>query len=284
MGDWSAWIGRSVTQSDVLTPSLVRRHRATLDAADEPAPLSGIHWCLCPPDAATADLDEDGHPRRDAPDSFLPPIDLPRRMWASSTVEFIAPIRVGAAITRTSRIADIVEKAGSSGRLAFVTLDHVVASDGVDAVRETQTLVYRQATPVPTKNRVSGDGEAAPHSPPPPLNANDWPHCRSITPSAALLFRFSALTFNAHRIHYDLPYARDAEGYAGLVVHGPLTATLLLDHVTSLFGAPRQFSFRASAPAFAGEALMLGARHDGKTIALIAHGPRGVCMTASAQP
>ena len=300
MGDWQDWIGKTHVQSDILTPALVQRHRATLDLTPhDPAPLPGIHWILNLPEAATADLGEDGHPRRDIAGSFLPPIDLPRRMWASSEVEFLGDIPVGAAVTRTSTIADIAKKTGSSGRLAFVTLDHAIEADGLAVVREKQTLVYREANKSPSpsgeglgvgtlNSRATPAVESKPivPTPTPPLKGRgleSWPHHRTLTPSETLLFRFSALTFNTHRIHYDLPYARDVEGYKALVVHGPLTATLLLNWATELFGPIRRFAFRAVSPAFAGEELTLVARQDSDGITLAALGPTGTeCIKASA--
>jgi 3-methylfumaryl-CoA hydratase len=314
VSDWSDWIGRTVSQSDMLTPALIQRHRATLDRTPaDPAPLPGIHWVLNLPEAATAELGEDGHPRRaglpagkvendraglpagkaeknpDIAGSFLPPIDLPRRMWASSEVEFVAPIAVGATVERVSTIADIAEKSGNSGRLAFVTLDHRIAADGVEAIREKQTLVYREALQpsTPTSSSFPRRRESLIRRSMPQeqvmdsrLRGNDrslgtYPHHHTLTPTETLLFRFSALTFNTHRIHYDAPYARDVEGYAGLVVQGPLTATLLLNWATTLFGPVRAFRFRALAPAFAGAPLTLVARQDGDAITLAALGPDG---------
>ncbi len=298
---WQDWIGKGQSQSDILTPALVQRHRATLDLSpDNPAPLPGIHWVLNLPEAATADLGDDGHPRRDIPGSFLPPIDLPRRMWASSEIDFLAPIPVGATVTRTSMIADIIEKSGSSGRLAFVTLNHVVRANGVEAVREKQALVYREAVTVAPQHRssfprrresITGQSNSQEQVMDSRLRGNDellraragYPYHITLTPSETLLFRFSALTFNTHRIHYDLPYARDVEGYRGLVVHGPLTATLLLNWATGLFGPLRHFAFRAVAPAFAGETLTLVAREEADGITLAALGPDGTeCIKASA--
>ena len=291
MGDWQDWIGKTHVQSDILTPALVQRHRATLDLTPhDPAPLPGIHWILNLPEAATADLGEDGHPRRDIAGSFLPPIDLPRRMWASSEVEFLGDIPVGTAVTRTSTIADIAEKSGSSGRLAFVTLDHAIEADGLAVVREKQTLVYREAN-LPSRLRegsgvgLSSESIASRTAPAPPAGGRgaSYPHHRTLTPSEALLFRFSALTFNTHRIHYDLPYARDVEGYKALVVHGPLTATLLLNWATELFGPIRRFAFRAVSPAFVGEILTLVARQDSDSFTLAVLGPTGTeCIKASA--
>ena len=282
MSQWQEWIGRSHEQSEQLTPALVRRHRATLDLSpDDPAPLAGIHWCLNLPEAASAELGEDGHPRRTIAGCFLPPSPMPRRMWAASEAEFLAPIPVGATVTRTSTIAAIEEKQGASGALAFVTLDHAVSADGVPVVREKQTLVYREPAIVT---------DAAP-SAPAPERADDglvkalklYDHQHSFTPDEALLFRFSALTFNTHRIHYDAPYATGIEGYRGIVVHGPLTATLLLNWASGLYGPIRRFTFRAVSPAIAGEPLTLAARQEDGHIILAAHGPDGrECVKASA--
>ncbi len=278
MSDWQHWVGREHVQRDVLTPSLVQRHRATLDRDPaDPTPLPGIHWLLNLPDAATADLGEDGHPRRDIPGSFLPPIDLPRRMWAASTVDFLMPIPVGAEVERRSVIRSIEEKQGSSGRLAFVSLDHVTSANGTAAVNETQTLVYRAAN-------TDAPAFIAPRSGAAVVDAGQWTHVRTLTPNEALLFRFSALTFNSHRIHYDAPYAREVEGYPGLVVHGPLTATLLLGWASELLGPVTHFAFRAAAPAFAGEVLTLVARQEGDMLTLAALGPTGAtCITAEAR-
>ncbi len=276
-GNWQDWIGRTHTQADVLTPALLARFHATFEGttAGDLAP-QGIHWCICTPEAQTAELGDDGHPRRDLPGSFLPPIALPRRMWASSTVEFHAPLRVGAAVERRSTIAEISEKSGGSGTLVFVQLDHEVRGDGLLAVRERQTLVYREAG-------------AASKKPDADVDAPDralWPYQRSLTPNTALLFRYSALTFNSHRIHYDAPYARDVEGYAGLVVHGPLMATLLLNFIAQHHGANRlsAFNFRALSPAFVDDALHLVAAPEGDGLTVAALGNDGrKCVTATAQ-
>lgn len=277
MGAWDAWIGRSEVRTDILSPALIERFRATIDSPipDDPAP-QGVHWLTCVPDAPTALLGEDGHPlRSESEDSFFPPIPLPRRMWASSKVEFVAPIEAGAAIVRRSTIASVSEKTGSTGALAFVDVTHETTANGAVAIRETQTLVYRDAV--------------ASSSPPAPRPADvdpdlaDWPIHRRIVPSEALLFRFSALTFNTHRIHYDVPYARDMEGYRALVVHGPLMASLLVDLVARELGTNilRRFAFRAQTPAFAGEPLHLVARQDGDKLALAALGGDGrTCVSA----
>jgi 3-methylfumaryl-CoA hydratase len=236
----STWIGRRAVREDVVTVQLVDAYRATLaprlfDPAKPDEAPPGLHWCLALATPAETDLGVDGS---DARGSFLPPALLPRRMWAGGEVETIAPIRIGAAIRRTATITDIQEREGRSGRLCFVTVRHEIESDGVLALRERQDLVFREA------------GRRAP----PLISARPradliW----QIDVSPVLLFRFSALTFNGHRIHYDHPYSTQAEGYGGLVVHGPLQADLLLNQASVLLGAvPHRFSYRCIAPLIAG--------------------------------
>ncbi len=277
MADWSAWIGRTQVQDDVLTPGLLARFRATLDsAATGDVAAQGVHWCLCLPDAPTAGLGADGHPlRNDSPESFLPPVPLPRRMWASSKVEFIAPISSGASIARQSRVAAITEKSGSTGTLVFVDIDHETQADGALSIRERQTVVYREATTAAPTPRPA---DAAP-------DLSSWQWHRPMLPAEPLLFRYSALTFNSHRIHYDLPYAVEEERYRGLVVHGPLMATLLLDLAARELGDNRlsRFAFRGQSPAFAGEPLHLVGKADGDEIRLAVLGGDGrVVMSAEA--
>jgi 3-methylfumaryl-CoA hydratase len=268
MTDWQDWIGRSVMASDVATPGLAMRYRATLDLGAD-APLLGLGWCLCLPDAATATLGPDGHPPRG---DFLPPVPLPRRMWAASELVLHHGIAPGMAVSRTSRIAAVREKQGATGALLFVEVAHALHADNRLVQEETQTLVFRAPADAPADS-------AAPASPPsaPPPARDDWPHRRTITPGPALLFRYSALTFNSHRIHYDLPYARAVEGYAGLVVHGPLVATLLLHLAQDVLGdrPVGRFGFRALAPAFADRPLTLCAREDADGLALAAFDDRG---------
>ena len=266
------WIGREQVQHDVLTPALLARFRATIDSVEcgDGAP-QGIHWCLCLPDAPTAGLGPDGHPLRGG---FLPPIELPRRMWASSKVEFHSPIMVGARIERRSVIASVEEKQGGSGTLVFVTVKHETISNDVLAVSEVQTLVYRDA---PSEAMAPPKNEGA--------DIKDWAWTRSLVPSESLLFRFSALTFNTHRIHYDAPYAKGVEGYPALVVHGPLTATLLLDLAARNLGSNKlaSFEFRGMAPAFVGDDLHLVGRQEGEQVTLSALGGDGrVVMAAKA--
>ncbi len=277
MADWSAWIGRTQTQKDVLTPGLLTRFRAMLDsAATGKMAAQGIHWCLCLPDAPTADLGADGHPlRNDSPESFLPPVPLPRRMWASSKVEFIAPVAVDASVRRQSRVAAITEKSGSTGTLVFVDIDHETHANGALAIRERQTIVYREATTAPPAPRPA---DATP-------DLSSWQWHRPMLPVEPLLFRYSALTFNSHRIHYDLPYAVDEECYRGLVVHGPLMATLLLDLAARELGdnSLARFAFRGQSPAFAGEPLHLVGKAGGNEITLAVLGGDGrMVMSAEA--
>ena len=260
MNDWSGWTGREERRTDRLDPGLAARWLATFDLSEQRAGAlpQGIHFALCTPDAASAALGEDGHPARsDDPGSFLPPVPLPRRMWAGSKVRFHALIAIEATIERLSRIASITPKSGSSGDMVFVELEHETSADGELAVSETQTLVYREAA-----------ASNAPLSPPEAEEArfdpSDWEEHRAIVPDPRLLFRYSALTFNTHRIHYDWPYARDVERYRGLVVHGPLMASLLMQMAQTKLGdnALTGFAFRALSPAIAGEPLNLVMRQD----------------------
>ena len=276
---FDAWIGRETRAADRLDEGLAARWLATFDLPrPDPAIMpQGIHFALCTPDAPTALLGEDGHPARDdSAASFLPPFPMPRRMWASSKIAFHAPIAIGAVIERNSRIAAISEKAGGSGRLAFVDVEHVTQANGTVAVIETQTLVYREAV-----------APNAPLSPPPPGEAafdpSGWEAHRNLTPDPLLLFRYSALTFNSHRIHYDAPYAEQVERYRGLVVHGPLTASLLLQLAAKELGENRlrSFAFRGLSPAIAGEPLHLVMRKDETGYELAAFAGDGRQVTAA---
>lgn len=189
-------------------------------------------------------------------------------MWASSAVQFHAPISAGAAIERRSTVASVKEKTGSTGTLVFVEVDHATHADAVLAVSERQSIVYRAAAaPGPVSYAPA---EVA-------VDTAGWDWHRDLLPSEPLLFRFSALTFNSHRIHYDRPYAVGEEGYRGLVVHGPLTATLLLDLAQRHLGANalKSFAFRGLSPAFAGERLHLLGKRDGAALTLLALGSDG---------
>ncbi|MBM0169455.1 FAS1-like dehydratase domain-containing protein [Altererythrobacter sp. C41] len=279
MTEWNAWIGREQRSTDRLDPSLAARWCATFDlpAPSDEAMPQGIHFCLCTPEAPTAQLGEDGHPRRDdSAASFLPPVSLPRRMWAASEIEFLGPIAVGAAVERVSRVAAIAAKDGRSGPMTFVEVVHETSADGALAVRETQTLVYREA--------AAGDAPLAP----PPVGESrfapaGWDAHRVVHPDPRLLFRYSAVTFNTHRIHYDAPYAREVERYRGLVVHGPLTASLLLQLAARELGdnVLKRFAFRGLSPAIAGEPLHLVMRGTGDAIELAAFADDGRQVTGA---
>jgi 3-methylfumaryl-CoA hydratase len=215
---------------------------ATLDR-DDPEPRDGDvlpplwHWLYFLPIARQSQLGPDGHPKRGG---FLPPVPLPRRMWAGSRMEFLRPLRVGDAIERISTVESVDAKQGKSGELVFVVVRHEIAANGIAAIREWHDIVYRDP-PKP--------GEPAPPGKPAPRDAA-WR--REVVPDDVLLFRYSALTFNGHRIHYDRRYVTTEEGYPGLVVHGPLLATLLIglvrDHVPGADVAA--FTFRAVRPIF----------------------------------
>ena len=255
MSAYSDWLGRTDIRGDVVTQAAVRRFQATLDTPMVAGVPQGFHWCLCLPDTATEALGVDGHPPKGG---FLPPIELPRRMWAASDVTFLTPIEMDAEIERVSTVENITEKSGKSGTLVFVEVQHVTRANGADAIREKQTIVYREAAlkQMPLPADASEDGGA--------VELADWGFTRSLTPRTTTLFRYSALTFNSHRIHYDRDYALSEEHYPGLVVHGPLMATLLLDHCAREFGpdALSRFSYRGVSPAFVDQPLHLVGRGD----------------------
>jgi 3-methylfumaryl-CoA hydratase len=233
------WIGREEVAIRRASADLETRFGALLDR-DPSAPLPAhifpvSHWLHFLPPARHSEIDSDGHPRRGG---FLPPVPLPRRMWAGSRVRFLAPIPVDAMMEHRSVIADVRHKGGATGDLVFVTVHHRIVVDGITAIEDEQDIVYR-TPPAPGQ-------AAAPLGA--PVGLGDL--SRRVTPDTVMLFRHSALMFNGHRIHYDRDYARDVEGYAGLVVQGPLVAALLLDHF--LTAAPdrpvARFAFRAQRP------------------------------------
>ncbi len=239
---WRAWVGRSEESSDTIDPLRARAMQAALDdpappleAGDALPPL--WHWLYFWTVAPEAALGPDGHAARGG---FLPPIDLPRRMWAGSRVSFPRPLPVGARATRRSEIAEVNIKEVRSGPLAFVKVRHQVATEEGVCIEEEQDLVYRAA---PAPGAEPRPGELAPAT-------SVW--CRAMPPDPVLLFRYSALTFNGHRIHYDLKFTTEVEGYPGLVVHGPLLATLMADLVRRERPEARiaRFEIRAQRPIF----------------------------------
>jgi 3-methylfumaryl-CoA hydratase len=265
-----SWVGRTQDRVDWVNPNHLAAWNATLDR-DDPFPREGdevppgFHWALFPPLARQSELGPDGHPRRGG---FLPPVPLPRRMWAGSRIRFEQPLRVGSRVEQVSRIDRVEEKSGRAGRLVFVTVRHTVRSDGALALEEEQDLVYREA-PRPGATEPSAD----------PAPPGAWR--REIVPDDVLLFRYSALTFNGHRIHYDHPYVTKVEGYPGLIVHGPLLAILLLDLVRRERPDAQlsAFAFRAFRPVFdigpfciagkpAPDGLLLWAEDNGGALAM----------------
>ncbi|HYE51345.1 MAG TPA: MaoC family dehydratase N-terminal domain-containing protein [Azospirillaceae bacterium] len=246
-GDWGAWIGRTEERREVLDTGSLRRYAAALgeDLDVERTPPSLAHWAFFLPVAGASEIGPDGHPARGG---FLPPVPLPRRMFAAAEMSFEGPLRLGAPATLTARVADVKQRSGRTGGLVFVEVDRTIAQDGAVRVRERQTIVYREA----------GDPQPpVPETVPPDPGDEVW------TPGPVELFRFSAVTFNSHRIHYDLPYATAEEGYPGLVVHGPLTAARLYGLARRRAGAaPARFAFRAAAPLFAGQPIRLTAGEE----------------------
>jgi len=269
------WLGRVREDEDEVTLAPARALAAVLDL-DGPAPRRGEalpplwHWLYALPHERQSAIGSDGHPKRG---DFLPPVPLPRRMWAGGRLQFVKPLRIGEAIRRTSTIADISAKDGRSGPLVFVRVKHEIAgSEGV-AIVEEQDIVYR-ADPAPD----------APAPRPEPAPAGEQ-YARTVHPEPVLLFRYSALTFNGHRIHYDRPYAQDVEGYVGLVVHGPLIATLLVDALARQQPGVQiaSFSFKAMRPLFDTADFSVCSRIDAGTAALWARDAQGfLAMQASA--
>lgn len=250
-----AWIGRTEVATDVVTRAPLAALAATLDHDGPPGPDAAIppcwHWLYFLPIRRQSEIGPDGHPERGG---FLPPVPLPRRMWAGSRIAFASPVRAGEAITRESRIDDVRLKEGRTGPLVFVNVSHRIAAGGVPAIEEHHDIVYRD---------LPKAGEIAPEPAAAPAGA-EW--TRRIVPDDVLLFRYSALTFNGHRIHYDRRYVTGVEGYPGLVVHGPLIATLLLDllHRELPAARVREFRFRAVKPLFDTHAFEVCGRRDGE--------------------
>jgi 3-methylfumaryl-CoA hydratase len=267
------WIGREERASEMLTPALTERFLATFDRTGESDPGAEapvmLHHALCQPVAATSQLGPDGHPKRGG---FLPPVTLPRRMWAGGEIAFHSAPRVGQTVARRSVIDDVHIKQGRSGSLCFVTVTHAYATEGRALLTERQDIVYREAPSPGT----------TPKAPPP---APEGASRREVDPSPELLFRYSALTFNSHRIHYDHPYVTGEEGYPGLVVHGPLQAALLVQYAADLRGAaPARFRFRGMSPVFSGSPLVLHATEEDGAMTLWSAAPGGpVAMEATAE-
>jgi len=238
---WRAWLGHREATADTLDLNRARALQATLDSGDPPLqagdPLPPLwHWLYFWTVAPASAIGPDGHAERGG---FLPPIELPRRMWAGSRLSFPAPLPLGAEVRRESEITAVDFKEGRSGPLAFVTVRHRVSAADTLAIEEEHDIAYRAAA---RPGEAPRPGSPAPADPP-------WR--REIRPDPVLLFRYSALTFNGHRIHYDQPYVTGVEGYPGLIVHGPLLATLMVELARRAAGRPvASFRFRALRPIF----------------------------------
>ena len=246
--DLSAWVGRSETQYDTATATPFAAMSATLDWPGVMAnvrPPSGTtlpllwHWLYFLPLPMQSEIGPDGHPQRGG---FMPPVPQPRRMWAGSDFEFHAPLCIGDTLSRTSTIVSVNEKSGRTGKLVFVRVRHEIRRNGLGqvALTEHHNIVYRDA---PSPNDVTPPPQAAPA---------EFTWQRRIVPDDVLLFRYSALTFNGHRIHYDRKYVTEVEGYPGLIVHGPLIATLLMDLLRRNLpdAVVSRFEFKAVRPTF----------------------------------
>ncbi|MFK8019953.1 MAG: MaoC family dehydratase N-terminal domain-containing protein [Pseudomonadales bacterium] len=270
------WIGKQDRESDTVTPELVKRFRATLSGCTElteDVPL-GIHWCLALPAASRDKIGVDGHPEKGG---FIPPVPLPRRMWASSKICFHSKLSLGGNVERISTITDVVAKHSSaSGPLVFVHIDHTFAQSGEVIIEDQQTVVYRQASVFKQPALDSQSGLQG---------AENSALTRNVSPNSTLLFRYSALTFNAHRIHYDHNYTTSEEGYPGLVVQGPLMATLLMNLVqaSQASNPMREFEFRGVAPAFVDRQLQLSVGDPAANSIEARNQDGALVMTAKAQ-
>jgi 3-methylfumaryl-CoA hydratase len=273
----SRWIGRSETREDVIHLGPATRMHALL-GRDTSAPREGDalapmwHWAYFLETAPHAELGPDGHPR---PADFMPPVSLARRMWAGGRLEIKAALKIGNAVRCVSTIANVSRKSGRSGELCFVTIRFEFFCGDILHFSEEHDIVYREEA-------RSGDLPPPPTPPTPPTNA-DWSEQIDVDP--VQLFCYSALTYNTHRIHYDRKYCLEIEGYEGLVVHGPLTATQLVGLARRhADGAEvKRFHFRALSPIFDTAPHRISGRRDGDRIELWATTSGGaLAMTASA--
>jgi 3-methylfumaryl-CoA hydratase len=272
------FIGRTEEKHDSITAGPLTRFAATLDsnrkafaAGNAIPPLA--HWLFFLPNTPNAELGPDGHAKRGG---FIPALEgYPRRMWAGSRISFLKDIRVGDEFLRVSRIAAVKPKTGASGSMVFVTVRHELSRLGeAPSIIDEHDIVYRSL--------------ASPALTPAPRQVEAGPWRRTLIPDAVMLFRYSALTFNGHRIHYDRDYARNEEGYPGLVVHGPLIATLLVDLIGRNAPEARvdSFSFRAVSPLFDGAEMSINAGlpdHDGTILLWAANPQGGLAMSAQAK-
>ena len=259
-----SWIGRTETLHDIVTAAPLRALSATLDREDaEPVPGTAVpplwHWLYFLPQPRRSEIGPDGHAKRGG---FLPPVPLPRRMWAGGRLQWHQgnPLVVGDVVKRNSRIESVKHKTGRSGDLLFVLVSHQIHNAAGLALSEEHDIVYR------------ADAQPGDPMPLPQPAAKDAAWTIAVVPDDVLLFRYSALTFNGHRIHYDRRYVTEVEGYPGLIVHGPLIATLLLDLLRKNLPDARvqRLEFRAVRPVFDIAPFQVHGKlaHDGKTVML----------------
>ncbi|MBN9355499.1 MAG: MaoC family dehydratase N-terminal domain-containing protein [Herbaspirillum huttiense] len=270
------WLDKTETRHDQISPAFAAALAATLDGPRQPQAGDALpplwHWIYFWSVCRQSEVGADGHPQRGG---FLPPVPLPRRMWAGGRLRFAAPLPIGAEAEKVSRIASVDVKQGRTGALAFVTVQHTIRHQGQLCLTEEHDIVYRDL-PQP------GAPVVVPKSAP-----TDARWSRRVEPDPVLLFRYSALTFNGHRIHYDRSYVTEVEGYPGLIVHGPLIATLLADLVAREMpqALMREFNFRSVGTLFDTEPFTLCGKPavDGKSVALWAQNERGgLAMQAEA--
>lgn len=273
--DLSRWVGNTIVEHDHLDEFPLKGLSALLDYGTLPWSPKELpvlaHWLYFRPTSRESELGMDGHPKRG---KFLPPVPLDRRMWAGGDLKFLAPLPVGAEVEKKSTISDIQIKKGSTGSLVFVKLRHEIKHNGHVCVDENQDIVYRGLSTVVEKKKATESKKETP-----------WADIREEkVPTPTMLFRFSALTFNGHRIHYDQDYAIKEEGYEERIVHGPLLSTMLADLFYRM--APGQhvsrFSFRALKPLFVNQSLQLCLRWTAKGAELWAENCRGdIAMNAT---
>lgn len=264
-----AWIGRETIAYGSLSDHQAAQAHATLGAGHAPThgdPLPLLwHWCAFPNAAPNDTLGLDGHARGGA---LLPPVHLSRRMWAGGALSFHKTLHVGEPLERRSRVRSVAEKMGQTGPMVFVTVDHGIYGARGLAIQERQDIVYLD---IPDTFTPPGKR---------PLPADP---VESVATPETLLFRYSALTFNAHRIHYDRTYTREVEKYPDLVVHGPLQATLLMRAATRAKGrAPLFFDFRGVHPMFAGTDCDIALHEDDEGMHLFTGQDGHQCMRATA--
>jgi 3-methylfumaryl-CoA hydratase len=271
------WVGKEVVDDDVLGVRHARLMAATLDLSQQDvragAPMQPLwHWLYFLQGLPPSELGRDSHPARGG---FLPPVPLSNRMWAGGQLEFAQPLRLGAHVRKRSSVVSVDHKQGRTGDLVFVTVRHEVDQDGRPALTELHDIVFKDPTPPTASASVDEPARPTPT------------HVEQFTPDSTTLFRYSALTFNGHRIHYDHDYCREVEGYPNPVIHGPLNATLLAMLAQRVAGKPlRRFKYRGLRPALLGQTLRLEAapdpeEGDGLLLwAVLANGQ--VCMQASA--